>query len=927
MCAAKTTRAQETAATMDIASLFEKFSAPPQSYRAIPLLRINDAVDPAQLRWQLESLKTNGFGGIFLLCEHMGESGPDRFLSPWWWSVVDQAARMCAEIGLEFWVYDEEDWPSGSAGGQLTEAHPEFRWKYLHAAETLHQNAGPVRVSIGEGELVAAVAFRMDRAAIVEDSLTDLTDRVTNGLLEWDVPGGTWHIAIYTARPGVGIFLDGYSDLMDKNATSAFVDWVYRAHDERVKQIPGIRIEGFFTDEPAFSYAMIQLGDRFHWYPSMPYTPGLGEAFQTLHGYDWRPLLPLLYHQGGPTKIRFTCHYWDACRHLYRENYFGQIYRFCEQNGMKATGHLVVEEDFHNHLAQQAGNLPGHFRYMHIPGMDWIHPFEDTFRRLPATTPKYPVSMAHLMGRERAWAESFAASGWGLDPRSMRRIVNWEHVNGISMQIPICYKFSLRGGDRAQFYVPGISYQQPYWDHIRGFADYEARLCVLTGGDGHVAQVALAYPEVDIWTHCWEHALLHERSASYNRLGDIIRFAGYDFDILDDEAFLKQSHIKGHWIKTETERFEIVMVPGVDAVRKEVLAYWLDFVRKGGCVLFVERLPRHSYEAGGDDPEVQTLLDDLLGPDRSLGAPFWRDHGSGGRAGFAPSVEDVGAMLPEVADPDLIVDGNGQFVAYHRRLDDAHLYLVYNDSDEAKTVRLRLGGRGIAERWLPETGACQPIDWANDDNAYSVIVLAFQPYELIPIVLRALPSGSPAVFYERIHEIPIKGPFRFSAEETFHRPEVAWNFSIDSEGLEYSRTTPAVGPAELPLGDWQTLGLANFSGIGRYETSFDLPAAAEGRRILLELGRVGNTAEAFVNGDSAGIAFFEPYSVDITQYVRIGTNHLAINVANTLSNYMAQFPRYENQDLARGGDFPERRVSGLLGPVKVAIEESILEEH
>src|SRR5690606_30910396 len=145
-----------------------------------------------------------------------------------------------------------------------------------------------------------------------------------------------------------------YGDLMDREAMGAFVSKVYEAHADRVSRVPGGRIEGYFTDEPAFSYAMIHFGDRFTWYPSMPYTPELESTFERLHGYNPRPYLPLLYREGGPEKLRFTCHYWDTCRHLYCENYYGQIYRFCDSRGMKATGHLVVEEKFSNHLGQQA---------------------------------------------------------------------------------------------------------------------------------------------------------------------------------------------------------------------------------------------------------------------------------------------------------------------------------------------------------------------------------------------------------------------------------------------------------------------------------------------------------------------------------------------------------------------------------------------
>lgn len=459
-------------------------------------------------------------------------------------------------------------------------------------------------------ELVGVLAFQREGKNLVRKSIKNLSPQTEDRQLTWKVPEGEWTIAVYTARPGKGFFIDTYGDLMNQEAMKAFVEQVYQGHWDRLKDKKGLTFKGFFTDEPAMSLSMIEWGDRFDWFPSMPFTPELPETFQKMHGYDWFSRLPLLYDSSDPESLRFRCHHWETCCHLYTENYFAQIYRFCEEHGVKSSGHLVVEEWFPNHLAQQGGNLPTHFRNMHIPGIDWIHPFETP---LPATTPKYATSMAHLKGRERTWCETFAASGWGLTFQEMRSIVNWEHVNGINMQIPICYKYSLRGPKRTKFYNPGLSYQQPYWDHFRGFADYEARLCTLAAGGGHVAQIALSYPSVDLWSHCWELPLLKERSDEYNLLGDLLRGAGYDFDILDDQAILNEAVLDEGRLATATERFDLLIFPRADAVRRDTVLQALKLVQSGGMVLFVGCLPKHSYESGSEDPELAELLKALLG--------------------------------------------------------------------------------------------------------------------------------------------------------------------------------------------------------------------------------------------------------------------------------------------------------------------------
>lgn len=905
---------------MTIDDLLALFQSPTREYRMAPLMRVNDAFDEERMRWQLTSLEEQGFGGIFLCCEYFNNGAPEKFCSDWWWEVVEVTSRLCAELDLAFWAYDEEDWPSGSIGGQLVERNPEYAWRYLHRAETSHAGGEVARVTVGEGDFVAAVAYELREGQIAEETLTDITGQARDGVVSWDVPPGSWFIDVYTARSGPGLLIDNYGDLMSKQAMGAFVDWVYGGHTEHVAKAGG-KVTGFFTDEPAFSLAMVDFGERFPWFPAMPYTPELGACFEARHGATWRRGLPLLYHDAGPARLQYLYRYWETCCHLYHENYFGQIYRFCEAHGTLASGHLVIEERFVNHLSQQAGNLLTHFRYMHVPGMDWIHPFEDTFRHLPATTPKYPVSMAHLMGRNQTWAETFAASGWGLRPRDIRRIVNWENVNGISMQVPICYKYSVRGLSRASFYPPGIGYQQPFWDHLRPFADYEARLCALAAGGGHRAQVTLAYPEVDIWTHAWEHGVLEERSTAFNALGDALRFAGYDFDTLDDRAFLEQAAVDTGQVVTETERFDAVVVPPVDGVRLSALEQWKTLVESGGTLLFVGRLPRHSFENGNDDGAVAALLDDLLGEGYSLDKAFWREHGSGGRAGFAPRVEDTVALLREVLAPDLAWNGDGHLVAYRRELDDGDLYLVYNYGDEPRDARIGLRATGAAELWNPETGAREPVAVDNVEDGRTWLNLHFEPHALLPVVFYRNREPAPAPAWRTTEMIDVRGPFVFSGEETHRRAEVAWNFTEDGEGYTPSQTDTLDLPSELPAGDWCAHGLAHFSGIGCYTFETDLAAVTSGQRVMLDLGEVCNTCSVTLNGNHVATKFFEPYVVDVTNAVQPGINRFEVRVANTLSNFMAQFPCFEAKGLHEGGDFPERRRSGLCGPVQVVIQQ------
>jgi hypothetical protein len=111
-----------------------------------------------------------------------------------------------------------------------------------------------------------------------------------------------------------------------------------------------------------------------------------------------------------------------------------------------------------------------------------------------------------------------------------------------------------------------------------------------------------------------------------------------------------------------------------------------------------------------------------------------------------------------------------------------------------------------------------------------------------------------------------------------------------------------VGPGRIPLGDWETHGLSEYSGGVRYTRQIVLPDATR-----LDLGKVRGTAEVLIDGVSIGSRFCSPYTFDLTD-IPPGEHHLAIEVFNTAAPYLdAVSPTHFI--------FPGQKTSGLFGPV------------
>jgi hypothetical protein len=131
------------------------------------------------------------------------------------------------------------------------------------------------------------------------------------------------------------------------------------------------------------------------------------------------------------------------------------------------------------------------------------------------------------------------------------------------------------------------------------------------------------------------------------------------------------------------------------------------------------------------------------------------------------------------------------------------------------------------------------------------------------------------------------------------------------------------GPAEYHLGSWAGTGLAYYSGEASYETTFDLKPELIGKEIELDCGTVGVTTEVWVNEKKVGERAWEPYQLDLSNYLHPGKNTLRIAVTNTDSNRRAEanVHRYEERKRLPGGRavpfIDDIGPSGLIGPVRL----------
>src|SRR5215217_2837773 len=96
----------------DLPVTFDQFHRPPREYGILPFWFLNGELDPDEMRYQLREFRDKGMPGIILHArfglemQYIGEKYLDR---------IKLAVEEAKKLGLQTWIYDEMNWPSGTA--------------------------------------------------------------------------------------------------------------------------------------------------------------------------------------------------------------------------------------------------------------------------------------------------------------------------------------------------------------------------------------------------------------------------------------------------------------------------------------------------------------------------------------------------------------------------------------------------------------------------------------------------------------------------------------------------------------------------------------------------------------------------------------------------------------------------------------------
>ena len=114
----------------------EIFKNPPAKCRGTPFWSWNGKLDTEKMKQQIDNFEKMGFGGFHI---HSRIGLEDEYLGDTFLEKVKACHQYAAEKNMYTYLYDEDKWPSGCAGGRATQ-EVQYRARYLLFSPQYHKD-------------------------------------------------------------------------------------------------------------------------------------------------------------------------------------------------------------------------------------------------------------------------------------------------------------------------------------------------------------------------------------------------------------------------------------------------------------------------------------------------------------------------------------------------------------------------------------------------------------------------------------------------------------------------------------------------------------------------------------------------------------------------------------------------------------------
>jgi hypothetical protein len=893
------------------------------------------AVDKENLAWNMESYHEAGLGGLEITPIYGVKGQEDKFiqyLSPKWVGMLKYTLQEAKHLDMGIDMANATGWPFGGPWVTAADASKELFSKTYDVkggsslAEKVEFIQQPLVRADGQApkitDLIEPVSSNKNLQLMALDQVRfekpipltvlmaydgkgqalNLTSKVdASGKLNWTAPVGSdwklyglflgWHgKMVERAAPGG----EGYAiDHFSATALHHYLDKFDKAFAGQ--KVLGIR--AFFND----SYEVDDARGQSN------FTPEFFSEFIKRRGYDLRDHLPALF--GTEKDGRIFSDYRETMSDLLLDNFTKPWHAWGQSKGS------MIRNQSHG----SPSNILDLYAAIDIPETEGL----DILRY------KFATSAAHVNGKPLASSES---ATWLNDHflsslGDVKQVIDKYFIGGVNHIFYHGISYSPKDAPwPGWLFYAAVHFNQtnPFWDDFSTLNNYIARCQSFLQQGKPDDDILVYYPIFDSFADPGRDLLKHYDAMTPEFKGTGFESAstemlkkGYAFDFISDKQ-IQLIQPMGSQILTGGINFKTILLPDCKYIPLPTFSRIIELAKAGATIVVYKNLPSQVPGFGKlneRENTLNTLLTSLKFGDAQNGTKA-ATIGKG-RMLIGDDIEKL--LNAANIRRETMTDNNLQFA--RRKYKTGNSYFIANSGDKACNgwvpVEVKAASVVIFDPMLKTSGLAKVKKSANGNTE---VYLQLQPGE--SCILQTSPTplkGAEYPYYKLDGEpIDIKG---------------AWTVKFTSGG-------PML-PQPLKVEDlksWTDLGgndLKAFSGTASYTIYFKQPTQNT-TAWTLDLGKVNESADVYLNGTKLATLLGPQYTVTIPPAQLKPVNELEVRVSNLMANriidmekkgmpykifYNTNFPAHNRENRGADGLFTaikwNPKPSGLVGPVKL----------
>ncbi len=564
----------------------ELFKNPTSEYRGTPFWAWNSDLKSEELQRQIEVFKKMGLGGFHM---HVRTGMSTNYLSDDFMGLIKDCVKKAEKEEMLAWLYDEDRWPSGAAGGLVTKDE-QYRARCLLmttepceevAEDSKFMDSRSEGSRDGKGHLITCYDVVLDKDGFLQ-SYKQIGEKD-------EAEGTKWYAYLKIHAPSPWYNNQTYLDTLNPKAVQRFVEVTHERYKETVGDSFGTTIPSIFTDEPQFTRKQLldnstDTDDIF-----MPWTDDIPETFKKQYNEDLLAHLPELFWElpdGKVSIIRY--HYHDHIAERFAAAFADVCGDWCRKNGIALTGHMMEEPTLESQTAA-LGEAMRSYRGFDLPGIDML------CASFEFTTAKQTQSAVHQFGREGMLSELYGVTGWDYDFRGYKLHGDWQACLGVTIRVPHLSWYAM-GGEAKRDYPASIHYQSPWWEEFSVLENHFARVNTAMTRGKPVVKVGVIHPVESFWLH-WgpndKTALLRDNmDAKFRNVTDWLLKGSIDFNFISESLFPTLCENATAPLQVGKMAYDAIVVPDCETLRSTTLDRLEAFRKAGGKLIFMGSAPK-----------------------------------------------------------------------------------------------------------------------------------------------------------------------------------------------------------------------------------------------------------------------------------------------------------------------------------------------